>query len=227
MFVEIVKYKRAVECVLPRELGREKGVKLAENGDMRIDDDVVMDLRIGVWDFTLEVVCLALDVLACKATLASDPSVSNSSSEAEVVFDTSNLLSSSILSSSTYSSPLSTLGLMIEGCRRDGVRDSREMMEDDEGINFESGWSFISIGLPARTLVAIRLAGDILVELAWREGETVLVLAAEDRDVVLRATERIELAEEPLMFILFAISLSASTLKLWGWLEIGLRRRPI
>ena len=227
MFVEIVKYKRAVECVLPRELGREKGVKLAENGDMRIDDDVVMDLRIGVWDFTLEVVCLALDVLACKATLASDPSVSNSSSEAEVVFDTSNLLSSSILSSSTYSSPLSTLGLMIEGCRRDGVRDSREMMEDDEGINFESGRSFISIGLPARTLVAIRLAGDILVELAGREGETVLVLAAEDRDVVLRATERIELAEEPLMFILFAISLSASTLKLWGWLEIGLRRRPI
>jgi hypothetical protein len=135
---------------------------------------------------------------------------------------------------------------MIEGCcRGDGVRDSREMMEDDEGVNFESGRSFISIGLPARTSFAIRLAGDIPVGLAWREAETVLVLAAEDTDVVLRATERIEFAEEPgallsrmeglvcilrlstLTRILLAISLSASTLEVWGWLEIGLRRRPV
>jgi hypothetical protein len=121
---------------------------------------------------------------------------------------------------------------MTEGCcRGDSVRDSREMMEDDEGVNFESGRSFISIGLPVRTLFAIRLASDIPVGLAWREAETVLVLAAEDTDVVLRATERIECAEEPeallsqmeglvctlrlsmLMRILLAISLSASTLE--------------
>ena len=44
-------------------------------------------------------------------------------------------------------------------------------MEDDEGVNFESGRSFISIGLPARTSFAIRLAGDIPVGLAWREAE--------------------------------------------------------
>lgn len=69
LFVEIV---RAVECILPRELGREQEVKLAEDDDMRIDEDVVVDLRIGVCDFTLEVVCLALDVLAREATLASD-----------------------------------------------------------------------------------------------------------------------------------------------------------
>jgi len=75
LFVEIVKRERAVECVLPRELGREEEVKLAEDGDMRIDEDVVVDLRTGVWDFTLEVVCLALDpvlVLAREVTLASD-----------------------------------------------------------------------------------------------------------------------------------------------------------
>jgi hypothetical protein len=75
LFVEIVKRERAVECVLPRELGREEEVKLAEDGDVRIDEDVVVDLRIGVWDFTLEVVCLALDpvlVLAREVTLASD-----------------------------------------------------------------------------------------------------------------------------------------------------------
>ena len=86
---------------------------------------------------------------------------------------------------------------MTEGCcRGDSVRDSREMMEDDEGVNFESGWSFISFGLPTRTSVMIRLAGDISVGLAWREAETMLVLAAEDRDVV-RGTERIKFAEEP------------------------------
>ena len=75
LFIEIVKCERAVECVLPRELGREEEVKLAEDGDMRIDEDVVVDLRTGVWDFTLEVVCLALDpvlVLAREVTLASD-----------------------------------------------------------------------------------------------------------------------------------------------------------
>ena len=75
LFVEIVKRERAVECVLPRELGREEEVKLAEDGDVRIDDDVVVDLRIGVWDFTLGVVCLTLDpvlVLAREVTLASD-----------------------------------------------------------------------------------------------------------------------------------------------------------
>ena len=70
LFVEIVKGKRAVECILLRELGREEEVKLAEDDDMRID--VVVDLRIGVCDFTLEVVCLGLDVLAREATLASD-----------------------------------------------------------------------------------------------------------------------------------------------------------
>jgi len=75
LFIEIVKCERAVECVLPQELGREKEVKLAEDGDMRIDEEVVMDLRIGVCDFTLKVVCLALDVLACEATLASDAHV--------------------------------------------------------------------------------------------------------------------------------------------------------
>jgi hypothetical protein len=75
LFVEIVKRERAVECVLPRELGREEEVKLAEDGDVRIDEDVVADFRIGVWDFTLEVVYLALDpvlVLAREVTLASD-----------------------------------------------------------------------------------------------------------------------------------------------------------
>jgi len=70
---------------------------------------------------------------------------------------------------------------MIESCRGDGVRDSREMMEDDEGVNFKSGRSFISIGLPTCTLVVIRLTSDIPVGLAWREAETILVLAAEDR----------------------------------------------
>ena len=47
-------------------------VKLAEDGDMQIDKGVVVDLRIGVWDFTLKVVHLVLDVLVCEATLASD-----------------------------------------------------------------------------------------------------------------------------------------------------------
>ena len=68
-------------------------------------------------------------------------------------------------------------------------------MEDD--VNFESGRSFISISLPARTSLAIRLAGDIPVGFGFREAETVLVLAAEDTDVVLRAIERTESAEEP------------------------------
>ena len=71
LFIEIVKCERAVECVLSRELGRKEEVKLAEDGDMRIDEDVVVDLRIGIWDFMLEVVCLALDpVLARETTLA-------------------------------------------------------------------------------------------------------------------------------------------------------------
>jgi hypothetical protein len=56
-------------------------------------------------------------------------------------------------------------------------------------VNFESDRSFISIALPARTSFAIRLAGDIPEGFAWRAVETVLVLAAEDTDVVLRATE--------------------------------------
>jgi len=87
---------------------------------------------------------------------------------------------------------------MIEGCcGGDGVQDSCEMIEDDEGVNFESGRSFISIGLLARTSFAIRLAGDIPVGLVWRAAETVLVLAVEDTDVVLRARERTEFAEEP------------------------------
>jgi hypothetical protein len=67
--------ERAVECVLPRELGREEEVKLAEDGDVRIDDDVVVDLRIGVWDFILGEVELTLDpvfVLAREVTLARD-----------------------------------------------------------------------------------------------------------------------------------------------------------
>jgi hypothetical protein len=49
LFVEMVNRERAVECVLPRELGREEEVGLAEkDGDVRIDDDVVVGLRIGV-----------------------------------------------------------------------------------------------------------------------------------------------------------------------------------
>jgi hypothetical protein len=45
----MVYYERAVERVLPRELGREEEVKLAEeDGDVRIDDDVIVGLRIGV-----------------------------------------------------------------------------------------------------------------------------------------------------------------------------------
>ena len=63
LFVEIVKCKCAVECILSWELGHEEQVKLVEDDDMQIDEDVVMDLRIGVCDFMLEVVCLALDVL--------------------------------------------------------------------------------------------------------------------------------------------------------------------
>ena len=45
----------------------------------------------------------------------------------------------------------------------------------------------------------ICLAGDIPVVLAWWEAETVLVLATEDRDVVLWVTEQIEFAEEPVI----------------------------
>jgi hypothetical protein len=135
---------------------------------------------------------------------------------------------------------------MIDGCwRGEGVRDSREMIEDDDGVSFESGRSFNSIGLPARTSLAIRLAGDIPVGLAWRVLETVLLLAADDTEAVLRATERTEFAEEPtsvlsrieglvctlrlstLTRMLLAISLSASTLEVCGWLEMGLRRRPV
>jgi hypothetical protein len=41
------------------------------------------------------------------------------------------------------------------------------MMENDEGVNFESGEGFISIGLPAHTSFAIRLAGNIPVGLTW------------------------------------------------------------
>jgi hypothetical protein len=37
LFVEIVKRERTVECVLPRELGREEEVKLAEDGNVRIE----------------------------------------------------------------------------------------------------------------------------------------------------------------------------------------------
>ena len=48
LFVEMVKRERAVECVLPRELGREEEVKLAEDGDVQIDDDVAADLQIGI-----------------------------------------------------------------------------------------------------------------------------------------------------------------------------------
>lgn len=75
LLVETVKRERAVECVLPRELGREEEVKLAEDGVVRMDDDVVVvvDLRIGV--FTLGVADLTLDpvfVLAREVTLASD-----------------------------------------------------------------------------------------------------------------------------------------------------------
>ena len=54
---------------------REEEVKLAEDGEVRIDDNMVVDLRIGVWDFTLGAVYLALDpvfVLAHEVTLASD-----------------------------------------------------------------------------------------------------------------------------------------------------------
>jgi len=134
---------------------------------------------------------------------------------------------------------------MIDGCcRGEGVRESREMIEDDDGVSFESGRSFNSIGLPARTSLASRLAGDIP-RLAWRALEMVLVLATEDTDTVLRATERTEFAEEPtsvlsraeglvctlrlstLTRMLLAISLSASTLEVCGWLEIGLRSRPV
>jgi hypothetical protein len=56
-----------------------------------LNDDVVVDLRMGVWDFTLGVVCLILDpvlVLAREVTLASE----RSSSEVEVGFDILNLL---------------------------------------------------------------------------------------------------------------------------------------
>ena len=60
------------------------------------------------------------------------------------------------------------LGLMTEGCcRGDSIQDSREMMEDEKGVNFESGQSFISFGLPTHTSVMIYLAGDISVGLAW------------------------------------------------------------
>ena len=47
----------AVEWVLLWELGHEEEVKLAKDGNMWIDKDMVMDLQIGVWDFMLEVVC--------------------------------------------------------------------------------------------------------------------------------------------------------------------------
>lgn len=69
LFVETVNRERAVECVLPRESGREEDVKLAEDGDVRTDDDddAVVDLRTGV--FTLGVADL---VLAREVTLASD-----------------------------------------------------------------------------------------------------------------------------------------------------------
>jgi hypothetical protein len=72
LFVEMVKRERAVECVLPRELGREEEVKLAEDGDVRIDDDVAADLRIGVWDLTLGDMLDPVFVLAREVTLARD-----------------------------------------------------------------------------------------------------------------------------------------------------------
>ena len=40
LFVEIVKCKHAVECVLPWELGCKEEVKLAKDGNMQIDDRV-------------------------------------------------------------------------------------------------------------------------------------------------------------------------------------------
>ena len=43
-----VSRKCIVECVLPRELGREEEVKLAKDRDVRIDDDVVVDFGGGV-----------------------------------------------------------------------------------------------------------------------------------------------------------------------------------
>jgi len=78
LLVETVKRERAVECILPRELGREEEAKLAEDGDVRIDDDAVVYLRTGVWDFTLGVVGLTLGpvfMLAREVTLASDARV--------------------------------------------------------------------------------------------------------------------------------------------------------
>jgi hypothetical protein len=78
LFVETVKRENAVECILPRELGREDEVKLAEDGDVRIDDEVVVDLRTGVWDFTRTAAGLTLGpdfVLAREVTLASDARV--------------------------------------------------------------------------------------------------------------------------------------------------------
>lgn len=44
-----------------RKLGQGEEGKLAENGDVWIDDDVVLGLRIGVWDVTLGKVGLTLD----------------------------------------------------------------------------------------------------------------------------------------------------------------------
>ena len=78
LLVETVKRERAVECILPRELGREDEVKLAEDGDVRMDDAVVVDLRTEVWDFTLEVAGLALGpvlMLVREVTLAREARV--------------------------------------------------------------------------------------------------------------------------------------------------------
>jgi hypothetical protein len=237
LFVEIVKCKCAVKCILLQELDREEKVKLAEDDDLWIDEDMVMDLRIGVCNFMLEVVCLALDVLACKATLTSDALV------IKVFFRGGGGVwfikpppSSSILSSSTCSSPSSSSIISWES-RTLSPQQQHSIIKpsNDKGVNFESGQSFILIGLPAHTSIAIHLTGDISVGLLWREAETVLVLAAEDRDVVLWAIEQIEFAEElgtllsqieglvctlqlsMLMHILFAILLSALTLEAWGW----------
>jgi hypothetical protein len=71
----------------------------------------------------------------------------------------------------------------------------------------------------------------------------VLVLAVEDPDGVLRATERTEFAEEPGGIVVtngrsgvhntaehanaHIARHIAATLEVWGWLEIGRRKRPV
>jgi hypothetical protein len=121
-----------------------------------------------------------------------------------------------------------------------------------DGVSFESGLS-VALSLALTSLASLR-AGDIVLGpsflallLARGAADTVLVVT---REVVLLATLLTELRDDAkpasleamdaedgcsrrarlrlrrLTRMLLAASLSASTLEVWGWFDMGLSRRP-